>query len=146
MTRYGYGAVALGVLVEGDTVLFAGGVLAGRGVLMLPGVVVAAFAGALLSDQTTFWLGRRYGRRLLERSASWQRRLQTLHGWLHNRRLWLIFGFRFFYGVRSVAPMLLGTSDVPYAQFIALNALGAATWASLVATLGYGVGRGFGGG
>jgi len=39
-----------------------------------------------------------------------------------------IFGFRFLYGLRTVAPMVLGASRIPPFRFLLWNLLGAFTW------------------
>ena len=49
----------------------------------------------------------------------------------------LILGFRFLYGLRTVTPFVIGTSTVPAAKFIFLNAAGALVWAIAVGTGGY---------
>ena len=62
IARLGYLAVALGTLIEGETALIAGGVAAQRGLLELPLVMLAGFAGALVSDQAWFRVGERWKR------------------------------------------------------------------------------------
>jgi len=71
-TRYGYGAVLLGVMLEnaglpvpGETVLLAGAAMAHFGGLALPWVIAAAVVGAILGDNIGFLIGRRAGRALV---------------------------------------------------------------------------------
>jgi membrane protein DedA with SNARE-associated domain len=45
--------------------------------------------------------------------------------------------FRFLYGLRTVSPFVLGTSRVSSPRFLALNAVGAALWATVLALAGY---------
>ena len=49
----------------------------------------------------------------------------------------LIVGIRFLYGLRTVGPMALGMSSVPWWRFVLFNALGAAVWASGIGWAGY---------
>jgi membrane protein DedA with SNARE-associated domain len=70
---YGYLAILIGTLFEGETILVLGGFAAHRGHLSLPVVVLVAFAGSLLGDQTMFWVGHIYGGALLRRWPSLQR-------------------------------------------------------------------------
>jgi membrane protein DedA with SNARE-associated domain len=51
-----------------------------------------------------------------------------------------ILGFRFLYGLRTVSPVAVGTSEVSQARFLALNALAATLWAALFTAIGYGIG------
>jgi len=49
----------------------------------------------------------------------------------------LILAFRFFCGLRTVIPFMIGMSLLPKAEFIFLNAVGALVWAAAVGTGGY---------
>ena len=61
----GYIAVFIGTFFEGETVLALGGVAAAHGYLSLPMVIGIAIIGGFLGDQTCFFIGRRYGTRIL---------------------------------------------------------------------------------
>src|SRR3989442_5185445 len=56
-----------GVPVPGETALIAASVLATQGLLSLTLVIVVAAAAAIIGDNAGYWIGRRAGRRLLER-------------------------------------------------------------------------------
>ena len=49
----------------------------------------------------------------------------------------LILGFRFLYGLRTVAPFVIGMSSVPTVKFVFLNAVGAIVWDIAVGAGGY---------
>ena len=65
--------VETGVVVmpflPGDSLLFVVGALAGAGMLNLPLVLGLLFVAAVLGDQCNFWIGRRFGQRLLESNS-----------------------------------------------------------------------------
>ena len=132
---YGYLAVLIGCFLEGETILLLGGVAAEQGYLSLPGVIAAAFIGSMSGDQLFFYIGRRYGPGLIERKPRLKKASDRLQGWIASRQIPLVLGFRFLYGLRSVAPFVFGASGIGRKRFAILNALGAAAWAS---TLGYG--------
>lgn len=67
IAAYGYYAVFLGSITEGETVLVLGGIAAHRGYLDLLGVMAAAFTGGWLGDLTYFFFGRRHGNAFLAR-------------------------------------------------------------------------------
>ncbi len=54
----------------------------------------------------------------------------------------VILGFRFLYGLRTVAPFVIGLSKIPFFTFLILNIISAAVWATVVGTLGYYFGKG----
>jgi len=140
IAHYGYLAVLVGTFLEGETILVLAGFVAHRGMLWLPGVMLAAFVGSLASDQLFFQLGRRHGAALLAKRPQWQPAVTRVRGWLTRYQVALILGFRFIYGLRNVTPVVLGMSDVSTARFTLLNAVGAALWAVAIAALGWFVG------
>jgi len=137
ITTYGYIAIFLGTFLEGETILVLGGFLAHRGYLALSGVMAAAFLGSLAGDQLFFYLGRRHSAWILSRRRSWRAKIERVHRLLHRYHTPVIVGFRFFYGLRTVTPFVIGMSPVPAGKFLALNALGAAVWAVLIGSGGF---------
>ena len=53
-----------------------------------------------------------------------------------------ILGFRFLYGIRTVALFVLGASGISPIRYLALNLCGALIWAIVVGVLGYYFGHG----
>ena len=140
IASYGYLAIFIGTLLEGETILVLGGFAAHHHMLWLPGVMLAAFAGSIASDQVFFYLGRRHGERLLARRPAWQPAIARVRGLLDRRATLVILSFRFLYGLRNVTPFALGMSHVSTARFTVLNAIGAAVWAVTIALLGWAIG------
>jgi len=134
---YGYLAVLVGTFIEGETILVLGGFAAARGYLGLPWVILAAFIGSLCGDQLFFFLGRWHGKAILSKRPTWKSRVNKAQKLLERFRIPLILAFRFLYGLRTVAPFVIGMSSVPTVEFIFLNAVGALVWAITVGTGGY---------
>lgn len=134
---YGYVAVLLGTFLEGETILVLGGFAAHRGYLALPWVIVAAFFGSLCGDQLFFFLGRKHSQAVLARRPTWKARADKANRLLERFRTPFILILRFLYGLRTVAPFVIGMSPVPAGRFIMLNAMGALVWAVVVGTGGY---------
>jgi len=139
---YGYAAVAVGTLLEGESVLLAAGAAASRGYLSLPNVIALATLGGFLGDQTGFAIGRRYGVALLNRLPSLAPRAERVGALLERHHVPLILGVRFMYGLRIAGPIAIGMSGVQWSRFMLLNLLGALIWATLIASIGYGLGAG----
>lgn len=133
----GYAVVFVGTLLEGETVLVLGGAAARLGYLHFEWVVGCAFAGSLLGDQIWFWVGRRYGARILARRAAWRARIDRIHAQLERYEVPLLVGFRFVYGIRNLTPFVVGMSRIGAAKFLLLNALGALLWSVVGALVGY---------
>ena len=138
---YGYAAVFVGTLFEGETILVAAGFAAHRGYLDLAGVILAAFAGTLAGDQTLFHLGRRHSAALLGRFPAWQARRERVERWLERYQTLLVLAFRFMYGFRTITPFVLGMGRMPSGRFLAWNALSAALWSVAIACVGYQAGN-----
>lgn len=135
--EYGYFAVFLGTFLEGETILVMAGFAAHRGYLQLPWVVAVAALGGTLGDQLYFYLGWRYGRRILARMPQLRRRVARVKALLWRYHLPLILSIRFMYGLRTVGPFAFGVSRLGRARFFILNLAGALLWAPLVGGAGY---------
>jgi membrane protein DedA with SNARE-associated domain len=141
--NYGYLAVVVGCLLEGETALALAGFAARMGHLKLHWVVVAgAFAG-FAGDQFWFWLGRRHGDRALARFPRLAARARRFERIVERHPAWLVPGLRFAYGLRIAGPIVVGASALPAATFALYNALGAVLWAGLVVGFGWVLGDAF---
>ncbi|MGJ7610051.1 MULTISPECIES: DedA family protein [unclassified Variovorax] len=141
LADYGYLAVFVGSLLEGETVLVLAGFAAHQGYLFFPWVVAVAFCGGTLGDQIFFFIGRRYGHALLRRLPRLADRAGRIDRLLLRHHAALIVGVRFMYGLRIVGPIVIGMSQVPARRFLLFNMIGAAIWAPLVAGAGFLFGR-----
>lgn len=137
LADYGYLAVFIGSLLEGETVLVLAGFAAHQGYLSLPVILAIAFIGGTLGDQIFFWLGRAWGQPLLDRFPHAEQRVRRVKDLLERHHAPLIVGIRFMYGLRILGPIVIGACEVPPWRFAMFNALGAAIWAPLVVGLGY---------
>jgi len=137
VAQYGYPALIVGTFLEGETILIAAGFAAHQGYLKLSWVILAAFIGSLAGDQFYFLLGRLKGRSFLQKRPAWRmqtgraERLLDLHG------TWIMLGFRFMYGLRTITPLVIGSSRISVSRFVALNAAGALVWAIAIGSLGF---------
>jgi membrane protein DedA with SNARE-associated domain len=139
---YGYYAVFIGSLLEGETVLVMAGFAAHRGYLDLPWVMACAGAGGFLGDQFYFYLGRWHGSFVRRRVPSLEQHAQRVNRLLMRYDMLVIVLIRFIYGLRIVGPAILGMSKVAAWRFAAFNFIGAVLWAALVGGAGYLFGQG----
>ena len=138
--RWGYLAVGIGTMLEGETVLLAAGAMAHKGLLALPWVMLASFLGGVANDVLWFVVGRRAGRSFIVARPRLAKHAAVVDRWIARSGTLFVLGFRFLPGVRTVGPLLLGAGAFPVPRFLALNALAAAVWCALVTGLGYGLG------
>ena len=149
--RYGYFVVFFGVLLEnagvpvpGETILLAGAVLARLGHLSIVSVVSIAIVGAVLGDNVGFLIGRRGGRRLLERHGRLlgltSARLNQFDAFFARHGAKTVFIARFVTGLRVVGAVLAGASTLPWGTFLVFNAAGAVAWATTFGAIGYALG------
>ncbi|HEX6958972.1 MAG TPA: DedA family protein [Ferrovibrio sp.] len=135
--QFGYWAILAGTFLEGETILVLAGFAAHQGYLRLDLVILAAFIGSVSGDQLWFALSRHHGKRWLARRPGLAARFALATRWLERRPTLFLLGFRFLYGIRSVAPWAIGLSNVPARRFIILNVIAAAIWAASFGTIGY---------
>ncbi len=134
---HGYWAVFVGSVLEGETVLVLGGFAAHQGYLSFLLVAGCGVCGGWAGDLLFFFLGRRHGGALLQRFPQWQPRVRQMNLWLMRYQAGMVISVRFMYGLRVVGPIAIGMSDMPAWRFILFNLIGAAIWATLLATVGY---------
>lgn len=134
---WGYLAIIVGTFFEGETVLVLGGLAAHQGFLRLDLVIATAFAGSFCGDQMWFWVGRRFGRRWLERHPGKVPLIERGTRLLDRWGAWFILSFRFLYGLRSISPMAIGLSSISAVRFAFLNLIAALVWAVAVGWLGF---------
>jgi phosphatidylglycerol lysyltransferase len=140
----GVGIESLGVPVPGETVLIIGAVLAAQGHLNPAAVAAVAAAGAILGDNTGYYVGRRWGERLIRarglrriydpRRVAVAERFFQKHGWT------AVFFGRFIAILRIFAGPLAGLHKMPWTHFVLANAGGAVVWVAAVVTAGLLVG------
>lgn len=129
--------------VEGETFVIFAGYAAHLGLLSLPMLIACAWLGSFCGDQVYFFLGRRYGHRLVRRFPKWQPRVDRAMDLLHRYNTGFILSFRFIYGVRNVSSFAIGMSEVSWARFSVLNFIAAGVWAISFAGTGYIFGAAF---
>jgi len=137
ISTYGYAAIGIGTFIEGETILVMGGFAAHRGYLELPWVIVCAFLGTLFGDQLYFYIGRTKGKSAIEKRPHWKAKSDKALVLLNKYQTWLIIGFRFIYGLRTVTPFLIGASNISPIRFLVFNIIGASTWSVTIGVLGY---------
>ena len=146
--RYGYFVVFFGVMLEnagvpvpGETILLAAGFFAAQGHFHLWKVIAIAAFGAVLGDNAGYAVGRRVGRRALERYGRYilltRARLSKLDKFFARHGDKTILFARFVTGLRVFAALFAGAARMPWRTFVVYNMAGAILWAIAIALLGF---------
>ncbi|UWQ15725.1 DedA family protein [Aliiroseovarius sp. M344] len=132
----------LAVPIPTSLMMLAGGAFAAAGDLALTNVVSAAFAGAVIGDQTGYSLGRYGGRDMLDRLARSPARKAVLtraQGFTDRHG-----GKGVFLSTWAVAPLgpwvnfAAGATGLNWLRFTIWDILGETIWVTLYVGLGYG--------
>jgi membrane protein DedA with SNARE-associated domain len=137
ISHFGYPALILGLLLEGETVLVLAAFMAHRGYLSLPLVIAIAFVVTFASDQFFFWIGRTKGSQFLESRPAWKPNVERARSLMHGNTTFLFISFRFMYGLRTVLPFVFGMSRFDPKRFAFLNFIGVLFWALFFGIAGY---------
>ncbi len=137
VASYGYPAIFVGALFEGETIVILSGLFAHQGLLSVVPVILLAYVGTVIGDGWWFLLSRYRFPRFLYESA-WFKRvsarpLKAINGDPET----LALTMRFLFGFRTLIPLGLGLSDISTARFFALHSIGAIAWVLLYVSIGF---------
>ena len=135
--NWGYIAVFLGSMVEGESVIFMAGLFAHEGYLSIYKITLVAFVGTLVADQGLYFIGRHYGQAFLDKFPSQRAKADKAFRLLHRYDNIFILSFRFIYGIRTLSPLVIGASGIPVKRFIILNFIAAVIWSVSSCTAAY---------
>jgi membrane-associated protein len=152
LLTHGYLVIFLGAALDnfglpssGDIVLFAGGFFANNGQAALPLVMLCGLLGALVSDNSVYWIGRIGGRPLISRIL----KIRLLHFLINEKSLEkveryfeshggkTVFVGRFGPGLRSMTPLFAGVTRMKYYRFVPYNVAAGLVWAIVYSLIGY---------
>jgi membrane protein DedA with SNARE-associated domain len=130
-----------GVPLPGETALILGAVYAGSGRLNIALVALLAFLGAIAGDNIGFAVGHFGGRPLVNRYGRYifltPPRVDRATEFFERHGGKIIIVARFVEGLRQANGIIAGTSGMHWAKFLVFNAIGAALWVAVWASVGY---------
>lgn len=136
LSQYGYPALIIGLLLEGETVLVLAAFMAHRGYLNLPLVILIGCLVAFASDQFFFWMGRTRGGQFLAMRPNWQPHVEKAKSLLGRNTNLIFLGVRFLYGLRTAMPFVIGMARFDPRKFALLDFIGAVLWALIFGLAG----------
>lgn len=136
---FGETAVFVGFVLPGEIAAVFGGVLASRGHLSLPLMIVIVVAAAIIGPFIGYEIGKRMGDRLFS-----ARPLRRIQGGVDRTKLVLsrrggiaVLLGRFVAILRALMPAAAGAAQVRYRTFTVFNVLGGLIWGVGYVLLGY---------
>jgi membrane-associated protein len=135
-------ALLIGFFLPGDTLLFAGGLIAAdavRGVQLgwlLTGVLVAAVAG----ETVGYLIGARMGLPMLRRRQGrviTPERVARAERFTDRYGVLALISARWIPWVRTFAPLLAGATGMSWPKFLLANVVGAVCWGPTLVLAGY---------
>ena len=155
LLNHGYLVIFIGAALDnfglpasGDIVLFAGGWFSNLGLAELPPVMLSGLAGALVSDNAVYWVGRKGGRPLVNRVLKMrllhflinEKSLEKVERYFESHGGKTVFVGRFGPGLRSMTPLFAGVTRMKYYRFLPYNFSAAVVWAVAYTLVGYAFG------
>lgn len=142
---WGYVAVFLGSLVEGESVILTASALAAAGYLSIVRVTITAFIGTLIADQSLYFVGYFYGQQGIDfikrKFPKMAEPMDRALLFLEKYSVMYIMAFRFIYSIRIISPIIIGAQKISFAKFSFLNFLSAVVWSVASCSLGYFIGE-----
>lgn len=125
--------------LPGDSLLFAGGTLAGAGMMSYPGICATLLAAAIIGDAVNFHIGRYIGPPVFEKDHRFLKKK-----YLEQARLFYekhggkaIILARFIPIIRTFAPFVAGVALMKKSRFLFFNISGACIWVFSIVSAGY---------
>ncbi len=131
----------LGLVVPGDVAVVLGGALSASGRLEPVTVAAVVIAGAIVGGNLSFWIGRRGGVMLVERSAKRFGidgvQIERVERYFVAHGAKTVFLASFVAGLKNLVPALAGASKMGPVRFFGYNTVGAALRSALLVAVGY---------
>ena len=126
--------------LPGDSLLFAAGAFAARGVLNENYLFLILALAAIIGDTLNYWIGHFIGPKVFhkEKVRFFKKEyLERTHKFFEKYGGKTIIIARFIPIIRTFAPFVAGIGGMTYSKFIIYNILGAALWVALLVYSGF---------
>jgi membrane-associated protein len=126
--------------LPGDTLLLSAGYFASIGKLPLGWLLLVVVLSGIIGDNTGYEIGKRAGRKLFRKPESTffhPDQLKKAEDFYEKHGVKTVLFARFVPVIRTFAPVIAGTSNMPRKLFATYNAVGVTAWGAGVTMLGY---------
>jgi len=138
-------SIFIGLVIPGDVILALGGVYAAQHKLNLVGVIVIGTLAAIAGESIGFWLGRRFGVRLVRRfpfaGEGLAKRIEQSQDYFRRHGGKTVAIGRYATAAGAFIPFTAGAARMPYLRFLVFDVPAVAVWATGISIFGYFFGR-----
>jgi membrane protein DedA with SNARE-associated domain len=132
-----YSAVFVGCFFEGETSLTTSAFAAHRGHLEIFLVFLIALIATQSWDWLWFTLGRKRGKKFVETRPKLDQKIKKINTLLNKNPTPFLLGYRFLYGFRTAAPLVIGMSSITKRKFLTFSLINTIFWDILFSSHGY---------
>ena len=144
LSTYGYFILFFYSFGGGFIAITAAGVLSSMGKMDLELSIFIAFVANSLGDAMLFYLAR-YKRAWFKNNfpewsvfaKKYRRQIALAHLWTRKYGDWIVFIQKFIYGIKSIIPIVMGTSKYNMVKFNTLSVISAFIWALVFGYSGF---------
>ena len=126
---------SLGLPVPGETLLIFAAILARRGEMSLPAILIFAWAGSVLGDNVGYIIGRTLGRATISRYGAkiglTDERMRSVERIFARYGAATVLFAQFFNILRQLNGIVAGMLGMSWWRFLLFNAIGAALWVAM---------------
>jgi len=138
LVSYGYFALFIWSILEGEIGLMLSGFLASKGeVFHFLDIVIVASVGAFIGDNTLFLLGRYFAPKAKIWLIKYKEKRILIQRYFRKYGSFVIVFERFIYGTHIPALLIVGLSRYPYGKFLLFDSIGILLWAAVFTSIGY---------
>ena len=127
-------------IFPGDVAIFAAGFLSGGGEVSLILILISAFVGSVLGLSAVYYVGHKYGRRILESKKIWfmnDQLLMRTEAWYKKIGQKLLVISKFLPGIRFALVFFAGIAEVPFKKALILTSISCIVWNSMIILLAH---------
>jgi len=132
-----YLGILFGIFIEGEMIMISSVIAAHHGYLNIWLVVIIGTTGTYISDCMYFFIGRKRGKNWLNKNQKLKEKASVVDQKLEKYPILIFIIYRFLYGFRTIAPLVIGASKTKTSTFLFFSGLSTTIWAALYCSIGY---------
>jgi membrane-associated protein len=129
--------IVIAPFLPGDSLLFAAGTIAARGLVNVWVIFLLAASAAILGDSVNYFIGKFVGSKIAKSRFVKKEYLEKTQHFYDKYGGKTIIIARFMPIIRTFAPFVAGIGKMRYSKFISFNIIGGLLWTALLTFAGF---------